>query len=90
MAYAEFPDNDDAPLHRIALGDAAEIDAHTLFCKANRAVNLVGFNEAVVQPRQFLRDRILVGPATFPEIVMLADAVVGDIERTTGQHRDIQ
>ena len=90
MGDAMLPEHFDAPLDGVTLGDATQIDAHTLLHEADGAIVPIGFHQPVIQSRQLFQNRIFVGPAAFPEIVVLPDTVVSDVERAPGQQRNIQ
>ena len=90
MLHAAEAQDIDATLDDIALGDAAEIDPHAFLQEMDGPGRLVEFHETEINILAFGFDCRIVRPLAAAEIVILADAVIGDVERSEGQDRDIE
>ena len=70
----------DAAVHRIALGDAAQIDAHAFLRELHGLILGVEQHVTIVDRGQGLVDLRLVRTDVLAEIVHVADAGIGDVE----------
>src|ERR1700686_493980 len=70
-----------AAVHRVALGDAAEIDAHPLLRELHRLILGIEQHVAKVDRGQRLADLSFVRMDVFAEVIHIADADVSNVER---------
>src|SRR5882762_1182114 len=77
----------DASIHRVALGDPAQVDAHPLLRESHRPALRIEQDVAKVDRRQRLADLRIVRTDVFAEVIQVADAGVSNVERAVGDHR---
>ena len=77
----------DAAVDRVALGDAAQIDAHAFLRELHRLVLGIQDHVPVIDRRQRLGDLGIVGTHVLAEVVHVAHARVGDVEGAVGDLR---
>src|SRR5215469_5865865 len=71
----------DATVDRVALADAAEVDAHTGVLEAHRVMLLIEQHVAPVDGRQLLTDLLLGWVDVVRVVVEIPHARVSDVER---------
>ncbi len=80
----------DAALDDIAFRNPSEVNAHPLLCETHGALSLVKGYKAEIDVLPLGLGGGLVGTTPFTEIVVLADAVVGDVEGAARQYGNIE
>jgi hypothetical protein len=77
----------DASIHGVALGDAAQIDAHPLLRELHGLILGIEQHVPIVDRRQRLGDLRLVRMHVLAKVVHVADAGVGNVEGAVGDDR---
>ena len=77
-------------LDDVALGDAAEVDAHAGRLEEDRAPLAIEHDVPVVDCVQSLGDLAVGGALARAEVVEIADAVVSDVERAAARDGELE
>src|SRR5262249_32600342 len=89
LRNAARPEQVDAVVHGMALGDAAEVDSDAVAGKADSPLPTVQLDVPVVDRRQRGRDAVGRGPRAVAVVEQASDAREGDIERALRQLREL-